>query len=276
MFDEPGLWTDIGYRVVDGDLLPGSEVTLARTAETSPTFLESHSDIDDLVSFHLFASEREQAEWVADQISQNLSEDELRHDDIVVINTDPITTREKLGPIRKSLLERNIMCHVAGVETSADVFFRPEAESVTFTGIFRAKGNEAAMVYIVNGQECQSDRGNLALVRNRLFTAITRSKAWVRVSGVGPAMQSLIEEFERIKAADFRLRFRYPTPPELEQLQIVHRDMTQAERENVRKRRESLTGLLEDLEAGRLFPEDLDADVLARLRSVLGSDEDER
>ena len=37
------------------------------------------------------------------------------------------------------------------------------------------------MVYIINAQDCFSAFGNLAGVRNRLFTAMTRSKAWVRV-----------------------------------------------------------------------------------------------
>ena len=112
------------------------------------------------------------------------------------------------------------------MDTSADVFFMPGAESVTFTGIYRAKGNEAGMVYIVNAQECQSSTYNLARVRNRLFTAMTRSKACVRVLGVGPKMQQLVEEYNRIKQADYRLSFRYPTSAELEKLLIIHRDMT--------------------------------------------------
>jgi superfamily I DNA and RNA helicase len=40
---------------------------------------------------------------------------------------------------------------LAGVSSSPDVFF--ENDLVTFTGIFRAKGNEAAMIYIINAQE---------------------------------------------------------------------------------------------------------------------------
>ena len=83
------------------------------------------------------------------------------------INTDPLTTRANLGPIRKALLDDNISSHLAGVDTSADLFFMSGAESVTFTVIHRAKGNEAGMVYIVNAQECQSSTYNLARVRNR-------------------------------------------------------------------------------------------------------------
>ena len=65
MFDQPTLWTDIGYVVTDGDLLAGHTLTLERTAETSPPFLEDHSDIDDLITFISFDSKEEQDAWVA-------------------------------------------------------------------------------------------------------------------------------------------------------------------------------------------------------------------
>lgn len=270
MFDQPSLWTDIGYLVKSGELRPGSPVELARTNETSPDFLESHSPINDLIHFQAFDREIDQASWVAAQIKRNLEQDELRYDDIIVINTDPITTRKKLGPVRKALLDQGIVSHTAGVDTSTDVFFQPDVESITCTGIFRAKGNEAAMIYIINGQEAQSSAGNLALVRNRLFTAMTRSKAWVRVLGVGAGMTDLIAEFDRIKAANFELRFKYPSPGDLQQMRIVHRDMSASDINRVKKRRESIDQLVDELEAGTLYPEDLDPETLARLRRVLG------
>jgi superfamily I DNA and RNA helicase len=270
MFDQPSLWTDIGYLVKDGELTPGSHVTLARSENSSPAFLEMHSAIDDLVQFITFQSQQEQDTWVADQIERNLGEDELRYDDIVVINTDPLRTRANLGPIRQLLLERSIPNHLAGVDTVADVFFQPESNSITFTGIYRAKGNEAGMVYIVNADECQSGSANLARLRNRLFTAITRSKAWVRVLGVGRRMTQLTEEYQRIKDADFTLSFKYPTAEERETIQVIHRDMTAGQEADLNKRRATLESLLEDLESGRLYREDLDPDVLERLSSLLG------
>ena len=101
--------------------------------------------------------------------------------------------------------------HLAGVDTTPDVFHQPTAASVTFTGIHRAKGNEAAMVYIINAENCQSAVSDLARIRNRLFTAITRSKAWVRVLGVGRRMKELTREYEALKARQFKLSFRYPS-----------------------------------------------------------------
>ena len=126
------------------------------------------------------------------------------------------------------------------------------------------------MVYIINAQDCYSSFGNMAGVRNRLFTAITRSKAWVRVLGVGKSMQALMGEFEQVKGNAFSLSFRYPTEDERKHLNIVNRDMTEDERRRVRKKKDDFAQLLDDLEAGRVYPEDLGADQLKRLRALLG------
>ena len=149
MFDYPRLWEEIGYRQKSDALKEGAPVCLYRPEDTSPKFLEDHSDIEDLIKFLSFESEEEQAEWVAQAIENNLLNDELRYDDIVVINPDPRTTKSKVGSGRRLLFERNINSHLAGVDTDPDIFYNEE--SITFTGVFRAKGNEAGMVYIIRG-----------------------------------------------------------------------------------------------------------------------------
>jgi superfamily I DNA and RNA helicase len=269
MFDHPALWEEIGYRLREGRLEKGQRVVLERTDETSPRFLEDHSSIEDIVIFKIFNSEAEQNAWLVEQIKKNVQEDELRYDDIIVIHPDPRTARERLGPIRAALYEQGIQNHLAGVDTEADVFFKTEAPSVTFTGIYRAKGNEAGMVYVVNAQECDVSGPGLANVRNRLFTAITRSKAWVRVVGHGPGMERLLREFQQLKQRSFRLDFTYPTDAVLNKLRIVHRDLSPQERQRLDQKRGRATELLKDLERGELMPEDLDADTRERLIRLL-------
>lgn len=272
IFDHTQLWLEVGYSVAGGDLADGREVILARGEESSPRFLEDHSPINDLIQFHQFGTSEEQAQWLADTIGSNLADDELRPDDIVVINPDPLKTRDAVGPVRMLLFEHGINSHLAGVDTSPDVFFDADRESVAFTGIFRAKGNEAGMVYIMNAQDCYSSFGNLARVRNRLFTAITRSKAWVRVLGVGQRMNGLISEFNQVVENDFNLRFRYPTEEERKHLNIVNRDMSEDEKQRVKKKKGELAQLLEDLESGRVFVEDLGVDQIRRLRAFLDTE----
>ncbi|MGR3795695.1 DEAD/DEAH box helicase [Vannielia sp. SX4] len=270
MFDQSKLWLDVGYRVEAGALEDGQEVTLSRPPETSPTFLESHSDVDDLIQFVHFETKEQQAEWLAAQIQKNLKEDELDADDIIVINPDPLSTRAEVGKPRRLLFERDIETHLAGVDVSADVFFDQRNESVAFTGIFRAKGNEAGMVYIMNAQNCASSFGNLARVRNQLFTAITRSKSWVRVVGVGDGMRALIDEYEALKASGYKLHFTYPTPEVRKTMNIINRDMTEAEKQAAKDSSRQLSKLIEDVEAGRVMIEDLPPKVTERLRAIFG------
>ena len=66
--------------------------------------------------------------------------------DIIIINPDPVKTRDAASIARKKLFDAGINSNLAGVSTSPDIF--SEDDAVTFTGIYRAKGNEAAMVYV--------------------------------------------------------------------------------------------------------------------------------
>ena len=66
--------------------------------------------------------------------------------DIIIINPDPGKTRDAVSIARKKLFDAGINSNLAGVSTSTDIF--SEDDVVTFTGIYRAKGNEAAMVYV--------------------------------------------------------------------------------------------------------------------------------
>jgi len=274
MFENSQLWKDVGYSVVKGQLKDGEDVTLERTDKSSPKFLEEHSEIEDLIQFHTFDSIEEQENWLVNEIQKNLSEDELQVDDIIVINPDPLKTKKAVGSIRSNLFEKKIDSHLAGVDTTPDIFFLPENNSIAFTGIYRAKGNEAGMVYIINAQDCYDSFGSLATVRNQLFTAITRSKAWVRVLGVGKNMKLLQQEFESVRDNNFQLKFKYPTKKLREKLNIVNRDMTEKEKRKVYKVDSSLSELVQSLKTGTVQIEDLDSNQIEMLKKMLqnGSD----
>jgi superfamily I DNA and RNA helicase len=269
LFEQKELWLDVGYVVESGVLEDNQFVSLERTADTSPLFLEKHSPTDDLIQFKKFDSELEQTTWLVDEIRRNIADEELDPEDILVINPDPLTTRNAVGKARAMLLQQGINSSLAGVTSSADVFF--ESDSVTFTGIFRAKGNEAAMVYVINAQDCYSSflSSELARARNRLFTAITRSKAWVRVLGVGKNMSLLEQEYQRVRANNFRLEFVYPDQEERNKLQIINREMTKAEKVKLKKHLGDASSFLEALERGEMELEDLPDEIMERLQAII-------
>jgi superfamily I DNA and RNA helicase len=73
-----------------------------------------------------------------------------------------------------------------------------------------------------------------------LFTAITRSKTWARILGVGSATDRLIKEYQEIAGRDFRLEFTYPDREAHNRLRVINRDLGPAVRSgalNIRNRR---------------------------------------
>jgi len=228
-FDQPELWNDVGYSIESGELKAGSEVVLVREKNTSPEYLENHSSIEDLIVFKRFDDQETQADWIANEINKNLHDDELTYKDIVIIHPNPTTLLNDVGILRSKLLEKCINSHIAG-EEDADIFYKDE--SIAISGIYRAKGNEVPMVYIINAELTNSgeimERG-LRRRRNILFTAMTRSKAWVRVCGIGERMEGLIEEYNQIANNYFKLRFKYPSSEEIKRLNTIYRDIDRKE-----------------------------------------------
>lgn len=266
MFDNSSLWNDIGYEVVGGKLGDGQMVELSRDEETSPQFLSEHSPIDDLLIFKDFRDNNEQVDYVVNEIVKNIREEELKLDDIIVINPDPYTTKKVVGVFRDKLFQKGINSSLAGVSSSPDIFYTDDA--ITFTGIYRAKGNEAAMVYIINAQYCYTG-SDLAKKRNILFTAMTRSKAWVRVCGYGEAMKELKKEYLVVKNNTFKLNFRYPTAEEREHMNIVNRDMSTHEKNKIEKSSKNLKELFDDIINGKIQKEDLPKELREKLKKLL-------
>jgi len=269
MFDRSELWRDVGYTVKSGSLEDGHEVTLERTFDSSPAFLETPAEVDRLIEFIEFPNSDAQTTWLADQIEKNIRDDELGYDDIIVINPDPISTVKQVASPRRELFVRGIQSHVAGVDTSSDIFFRGEDESIAFTGIFRAKGNEAGMVYVINAQDCYGGPYNVGRVRNQLFTAITRSKAWVRVLGIGPNMNRLKNEYGKVETHNYELHFVYPTKETRKHLRVVNRDKSVSVQKKIQGATSNLSNLISDIGEGKVLLEDLPTEDVMALRRLL-------
>ena len=202
---------------------------------------------------------------MAESIQKHIEQEELEPSDILVIFPDPLTIRERTAGLIKELWARNINAHIAGITSSRDEFFVDN--SVTIAGIYRAKGNEAPMVYVLDSQYCHSE-SELIRKRNTLFTAITRSRAWVRVCGYGRAMDEVKTEIDSIVSHHYELEFDVPTPGELENLRRIHRDMTPEERKRLGRARGSAEELLEQLETGEISLEHLPEEIRERLRQL--------
>lgn len=224
MPSSPDVWTAIGYdsskKIVDGE-----EVTLYRTPKTSPELLKV--DKNEIIDFLSYENFDDLKKALIQFLKDDIEKEKLLPSDIMIIDMDGIGSLTNRASIMTMInldngYQGDLSIHMAGSLNPED-FFRDD--SIVYTSVFRAKGNETFMVYILNAQRCinslvpRSDR-------NALFTAITRSKGWVRVMGYGEEMKSLCKEFEQIKKNEFKLHFdHYPTAEERKQMVLNNSDL---------------------------------------------------
>lgn len=265
-FDVPGLWAEIGYMVEKGILDDGHDVVLARGPRSYPKFFEELLTPEDAVQTQRFNTKDEQYAWIADEVAKNLKEDELDADDILIVLPEPITQRDEYYSLRRHLDSRNIPSSLAGVTNDRDQF--SQTGIVTVSGIYRAKGNEAPMVYIANSDFCVVGH-ELIRLRNILFTAITRSRAWVRLCGTGLSIATLQKGIDGVVKAGFKLAFRIPTQQQLEAMRRINRDRTAEEKSQIRKAEKSLEEVLDLVKRGVIS-----ADAMPQLKEILKAMQD--
>ncbi|RJS16298.1 hypothetical protein DRW03_30600 [Corallococcus sp. H22C18031201] len=216
-YADPEIWDEIGYVVESGQLLPGWPVTLVRDPERSPAYFSRLLTPADAVQCHRFDDVEAEAAWVAEQIEGNLAHDGLVARQILIVSADPYFSIRQAIPFVRALQQRNIESH----EARGDAMHGPD-RSVPIAIVNRAKGNEAPMVYVVQSEHAATEK-NVLKRRNAMFTAITRSRAWVRITGSGDGMRVIEQEVAEVVSNDYRLRLTVPTRAELARMERQHR-----------------------------------------------------
>ena len=85
---------------------------------------------------------------------------------------------------------------------------------VTLTTPWKAKGNEANVVFVLKAQLAYTDTSYRN--RNALFVSITRSRGWCYISGTGIALEKLKDETKHIIDNNMQFQFTYPDSSTLE------------------------------------------------------------
>lgn len=231
------VWDSIGYNC-EGELAYGNDVVLYRSNDTSPTILKID---EDPITFNKFENFDDSIEYLMSCIEKNIQTDKLLLKDIMIIDLDTLNAESNSALLRSK--GSSISYHYAG-KSNPEEFFRDD--SIVYSSIFRAKGNEAYIVYILNAQKVISAIDNVTL-RNALFTAMTRSKGWVEVIGCGDAMDSLIQEYNTVKSNQYKLIFSpYPTKEELKKIKTYSNDITKTESDALQRTRDTIKKLLSE------------------------------
>ncbi len=211
MMQDCGVWKAVGYRVNSGQLKYGADVELDRDE-----YIKFKPN--DCIVIESVKNEYEQYKFVCNEINRLLKEEDIVPEDILVIDLDSRSLNENFACCREVLHNVNSEHKMHLVNTDNAIKFRV-AGSVPYTTIFRAKGNEANIVFVLNVHNKSS---MLTYSRNRLFTAFTRAKFKVYALGIeGETLESIINEYNDIAKAGYKLQFKYPTEQELQNMRII-------------------------------------------------------
>lgn len=215
-------WEDLGYEVKQGDFTVGSEMVIFRPQKNSPLAMNELEPQNEVVRWHLAATFSDELDWIVSE-TKKLLDGGLQPEEILVICLDDRNVKNYFSSLSGRFSD-------AGISTNdllSNPFSTPQfldEGHITLSTVHRAKGNEAPAV-IVCGTDAVGLDLNRRRSRNKLFTAFTRTKGWLRVSGLEHA-RPLFLELEKALATSPNLVFRWP---DLAGVETLQRDLSRKE-----------------------------------------------
>jgi len=188
-------WNTLGYEV-SGAFRPGNEIRLSRPADFSYN-IAPMAWKGPLISLEIFPSRDDELAYVADAINRIMRTDHIGH--ILVISMS--SEAQFVGNVARCLSDTGISTHIPSA-SAPNVFWNGGA--VTVTTADRAKGHEADMVYVV-GLDFVAKNDEDIRMRRRLLVAMTRTRAWVTLTGIKHYL--FYRELEKIMRSNGDLAF---------------------------------------------------------------------
>ena len=196
-------WSALGYKIKRNRF--ETAITLEREHHSSPNIIGELWQ-GDTIYFDRFASRQQELTVLAQKIKHNLTQDNLQPDRevLIIVLGAYYDTASLVKQTATFLIDRGINIYLPTQSTfnrldtppeqrDYDRFWYPGA--VTIATIHRAKGQEADMVYLVGLDRIAKNEANLYL-RQQLLVALTRTRAWVNISGIGE--YTLYQELDRL------------------------------------------------------------------------------
>ena len=140
-------WIDFGYNVIEGDCRLGDRMVIERPRENSPLIVSDLQSPEQIIELKSLESSIQEIKWIAESIEHNIQEEAVRPDDIIVICLDDKNSKGHLRALSTALNDKNI-----NTFNITDSFYSKgfiEEGSVTLSTVYKAKGNEAAIVYVM-------------------------------------------------------------------------------------------------------------------------------
>lgn len=220
MMEDYTIWNAVGYSEKEGKLGYGQHVVLERQEEIE-------YKPEECIEIIPVENDQSEYEYIAEKIIDMVENEDVLLEDVLIIDLSTLNLQNDFSEFRAVFNEKqgqNREYKVHLVDKNNAIAFKRK-DSITYTSIFRAKGNEANIVFVLNAHKMSS---MLSYSRNRLFTAMTRAKFKTYVLGVkSEVMDTLCSEFEEVKSKNYTLDFVYPTKDVLEEMQSIARVETE-------------------------------------------------
>ena len=223
-------WESLGFEVSKGQGIKGDKMEILRPEENSPIYLNDTFTNEETVKCRAFSSEDDEIAYVVACIEADIKAG-LKAEDIMVVCLDDIRVPLYFSALKAGLNDRKIdVFNVQEQPSSSRIFAMPE--TVTLSTVHKAKGNEAGSIYAlgVDGLFDPIQRQKIGS-RNKIFVAITRSKAWVTLTGVGTYANDLVTEYDAARGAFPVLKFIMKDRGDLKMIQYDLGEQQKASRE---------------------------------------------
>ncbi len=237
MLEDKAHWEDVGYEVVGGAMKVGERVVIKRPDWNSPTQLHTPADVP-LVEVQSFANSFEEVDYCADVFTRFLAGG-LQPEDLMAIAIDDRAAKPYLRRLAEVLARRGIQSNNIIADPYSEPAFQIEGKC-TLSTVYRAKGNEAAVVVVMG---CDAVNLETRSGRNRLFTAFTRAKGWLRITGMGSRFETLRKEIDIALKLAPNMEF---VMPDRTRIETIQRDLSEKDA-RLQKAREELERLQETL-----------------------------
>lgn len=259
-------WTAVGYEVESGDFSTGSPMVIYRPPENSPNKIRSlYTGTQEGVVINHFESRDDELREVALQISSAIRDEKVPPEQVLVICLDSLQAKKYFLTLQRHLVSQEIASSIPGLVNQSWEF--AEEGQVTLSTVYRAKGNEAALVFIIATDQLHGYVDEIER-RNRAFTAFSRSKAWLRLSGSGEGMQRVSAELKAILADVPRLKFFFPNMDDIRIRKLDAAETTRRKKAVARSKTAIQSLITSDIDALREDPE-----LLKKLREKLNEAE---
>ena len=208
MLDTQTSWEAIGYEYISGSFKKNEDVKLRRPPQNSPNKIsEIYTGTKSFVQVSEHTTLDDELDHVAEGIYEDITKENVAPEHILVICLDNREVKTTLPKLQNRLHAQGIQSTIPGIINESWEF--TEKDSVTLASVFRAKGNEASVVYIISFDQLSSySRGVQS--RNAAFTALSRAKGWLRISGIKPGIVQIKTEVEKILGDSPDLEFVFP------------------------------------------------------------------